>query len=88
MGVGRQADAVEALAGSQEEAGRRMAGSIADTRSEIREITDAAEDTRAGSVQLVDAARTLRDTADAIADQIAELHGEFNALRVNVREAV
>ena len=86
-GVGQQADSVEALAGSQEEAGRRMAATISDARAEMREITEAAQDAHAGSEQLVEAARTLRDTADTIADQIAELHGEFNALRVNLSEA-
>ncbi len=85
--VGQQADSVEALAGSQEEASHRMAASISDTRADMREITSASQDARAGSAELVDAARKLLKTADAIADQIADLHREFSALRVNLSEA-
>ncbi|MBT2188477.1 methyl-accepting chemotaxis protein [Sphingobium nicotianae] len=86
-GVGQQADSVEALAGSQEDASHRMAASIADTHADIREITLAAQDARAGSEALVDAASQLLKTADAIAGQIADLHREFSALRVNLSEA-
>lgn len=85
--VGQQADSVEALAGSQEEASHRMAASISDTRADMREITSASQEARAGSVELVGAARQLLNTADAIAGQIADLHREFSALRVNLSEA-
>lgn len=85
--VGEQADSVEALAGSQESASQRMASSIADTRSEMREITAAAQEARTGSAELVDAARQLLDTADAIARQIGDLNAEFTALRSNLSAA-
>jgi methyl-accepting chemotaxis protein len=86
-GVGEQADSVEALAGSQEDASRRMASSISDTRADMREINAAAQDARSGSAELVDAARRLLDTADSIAGQIGDLHREFSALRANLSEA-
>ncbi|MBN8817123.1 MAG: hypothetical protein J0I80_00205 [Sphingomonas sp.] len=85
--VGEQADSVEALAGSQESASQRMASSIADTRSEMREITAAAQEARTRSAELVDAARQLLDTADAIARQIGDLNAEFTALRSNLSAA-
>jgi methyl-accepting chemotaxis protein len=86
-GVGQQADSVEGLAGHQEEASRRMVASITDTRTEMREITAAAQDAREGSAELVDAARHLLDTADAIARQAEEMSAEFGALRANLRDA-
>jgi len=86
-GVGQQADSVEGLAGYQEEASRRMVTSITDTRTEMREITTAAQEAREGSAELVDAARHLLDTADAIARQAEEMSAEFGALRENLRDA-
>jgi methyl-accepting chemotaxis protein len=86
-GVGLQADSVEALAGHQESASKRMAASISDTRADMREIHAAAQDARAGSSDLVDAARQLLRTADGIAGQIADLNREFSALRVNLKAA-
>lgn len=85
--VGQQADTVETLAGSQEEAGRRMAASIAQTRDEISEINAAAQEAREGSAELVHAAHKLRDTADSIAGQVAELSRAFSALRVDLSQA-
>jgi hypothetical protein len=64
-----------------------MAASIADTRSEIREITASALEARSGSAELVDAAGQLLDTADTIARQIGDLNAEFTALRANLSAA-
>lgn len=86
-GVGQQADSVENLAGHQEEASQRMAASISDTRAEMREITTAAQEARAGSAELVDAARHLLDIADTIARQAEQLGSEFGALQADLREA-
>ncbi|MBB5987773.1 methyl-accepting chemotaxis protein [Sphingobium lignivorans] len=86
-GVGEQADSVEALAGSQEDASRRMVASISDTHVQMREIAQAAQDASAGSSELVETAACLRDTADAIAGQIAELGREFSALRGDLSSA-
>mgnify|MGYP001068463607 CR=1 FL=1 len=86
-GVGQQADSVDALAGHQESARKRMAASISDTRADMREIHAAAQDAWAGSSDLVDAARQLLCTADRIAGQIADLNREFSALRVNLKAA-
>ncbi len=85
--VGQQADSVEGLTGHQEEASRRMVASITDTRTEMREITTAAQDAREGSAELVNAARHLLDTADVIARQAEELGAEFGSLRANLRNA-
>jgi methyl-accepting chemotaxis protein len=85
-GVDTQADLVETLAGRQEAASHAMAGSINDMRSEMLEISTSASDARAGSEELVVAAGRLRDTADSIAGQIAELHQAFATLRAGLEE--
>jgi methyl-accepting chemotaxis protein len=86
-GVGEQADSVDALAGQQAGASQRMAGSITETRAEMREITAATEEARQGSAELVITARKLLETADTVAGQIADLNREFAALRTNLSEA-
>jgi len=86
-GVGEQADSVDVLAGRQAEASLRMVGSIADTRTEMHEITSATQEARQGSAELVATARKLLETADVVAGQIADLNREFSALRVNLSEA-
>ena len=79
--VGEQAAAVDSLAERQAEANHRMASSITQTGVEMQAINSAAQDAQSGSAALVDAAGDLRDMADAIAGQIADLHREFSALR-------
>jgi methyl-accepting chemotaxis protein len=83
--VGTQADRFEGLASAQEQASRRMASSMTDTRGQMDDITAAAHDARSGSGELVEAVRRLLDTADTVARQTEELDREFGALRAGVR---
>jgi methyl-accepting chemotaxis protein len=83
--VGTQADAFEELASAQEQASRRMVGSMTQTRGQIDGISAAALDARSGSGELVDAVRRLLEAADTIARQTEELNREFGALRAGVR---
>ena len=85
--VGEQAAAVDSLAERQAEANHRMASSIAQTGLDMQAINSAAQDAQSGSAALVDAAGELRDIADGIAGQIADLHHEFSALRTGLSAA-
>ena len=86
-GVGAQADTFEGLAGEQELASKRMVASMTQTRTDMGDITEAANEAHSGSGELVGAAQCLLDTADAIARQAQQLNQEFGALRAGVRRA-
>lgn len=86
-GVGAQADTFEGLASEQEQASKRMVASMTQTRTDMGDITEAANEAHSGSGELVGAAQCLLDTADAIARKAEQLNQEFGALRAGVRRA-